>query len=47
MFGGIKDMTRFPEPGPRYDTAPALLDYLDYFRGAVSRKVLQLTLDGS
>lgn len=36
-------MTQFPEPGPRYDVAPSLLEYLDYFRGAVSGKVLQLS----
>lgn len=36
-------MTQLPEPGPRYEVAPALLDYLDYFRSTVSRKVLELS----
>lgn len=36
-------MTELPEPGPRHEVAPALLEYLDYFRSMVSRKVLELS----
>lgn len=36
-------MTQLPEPGPRYEVAPALLEYLDYFRSMVSRKVVELS----
>ena len=38
-------MRELPEPGPKHDTAAALVEYLDYFRDATTRKVLALSPD--
>lgn len=36
-------MVGFPEPGPKQDVSTAILEYLDYFRDMVTRKVFSLS----